>query len=492
VVRGPHFQIGSVTLAGLGAISLGIYIAEATLPFSIITLDRPLLAFAGITGQNWPGVGQYLLTLGLPFLLYCAGFLVLSRWRVSNAPVFVFPVLFGLALLLVYPLTALDVFLYGAQGWTFAHHGANPFVVPPVTFSDDPFLGWAPFVNKPTSYGPLWVYVSALAVLIGGAHPLGMLLVFKMIGLAALLASTALCYVVGERLQPGRGVVAAYALGWNPLALWSTVADGHNDMTMVVLILLGCLFLFDRPFLALLAIVVAGLVKFAAFLLLPVFVVHLLRRQYSVLRLTLWLAMASACGWLILQPLWVGWATINAVTNQLEHMITMSPAATIMLWGQAWGYSPAAAEAATKYLMHVLFAAIYVAILLTVDRRIGSALAASFCVLFAVLVLATFWFRFWYIVWPLAIAAVLTSRYKWLAAAGITFSGVGLFIYLFTDYLWVWYGNGLKLHEYVMLTVFLPPILVLCIGALTYLFRRPRAKLACEADYADINPTTVP
>jgi hypothetical protein len=490
-IREPNFGIGSVMLAVLGATALGIYIAKAALPFSVVTLDRPKLAFAGVTGQTWPGVLQYVLTLGLPVLLYGAGFFVLWRWQVSKSVIFAFPVLFGLALLLVYPLTALDVFLYGAQGWTLAHRGANPLVVSPNAFPGNPFLAWSPFVHRPTSYGPLWVYLSAVAVLIGGGHPLGTLLVFKTIGLASLLASTALCYAVGERVQPGRGAIAAYTLGWNPLALWSTVADGHNDMTMVVLILLGCLFLFDRPLLALLAIAFAGLVKFAAFLLLPVFLLHLLRRRYSVLRLTLWLGIAAACGWLVLRPLWVGSATLDAVTYQLEDMITMSPAATIILWAESFGYSRDAAQAATKHFMHALFAATYVVILLTVNRRIESALAASFCVLFAVLVLATFWFRFWYIVWPLAIAAVLTSTYKPLAAAGITFSGVGPFVYLFTDYLWVWYGTRRRLHDRLMWTVFFPPLLVLCAGAVTYLVRRRRAKLASESDYAEVKPAAL-
>jgi hypothetical protein len=473
-IRGPNFCIGSVLLAGLGVVALGIYIAKAALPFSILTLDRAGLGFAGVN-PGWSGVQEYLLTLGSPFLLYGAGFLVLRYWQVSKALIFAFPLLFGLALFLVYPLTALDVFLYGAQGWTLAHQGANPLVVPPSAFPENPFLAWAPYVGNPTSYGPVWVYLSAAAVLISGAHPLGMLLIFKVIGLVALLVSTELCYAVGERLQPGTGAIAAYTLGWNPLVLWSTVVDSHNDMIMVVLILLGCLLLFDRPLLALLAIVIAGLVKFAAFLLLPVFGLHLLRRRYSVLRLTLALTIAAACGWLILWPLWVGSATIDAVTNQMEHIFTMSPAKTIILWAEAWGHAPEVAEAGTKYVMKALFALTYAVTLLTINKRIESALVASFCVLFAVLVLATFWFRFWYIIWPLAIAAVLTSKYKWLAAAGIVFSGTGLLVYLFTDYLWDWYGTGRKLHDRMMLAVFLPPLLVLCTGAVSYLVRRTRA-----------------
>lgn len=468
MVRGNHSRTGTVVLAALGAIALGIYVAKATLPFSITTLNQPLLAFAGITGQTWPGVYQYLLTLGLPFLLYGAGFLVLWRWHVSKGPIFAFPVLFGLALFPVYPLTAVDVFLYGAQGWILVHHGANPLVVPATTFSENPFLPWAP-ASSASAYGPLWVYLSSAAVLVGGGHPIGTLLAFKVIGLAVLLASTVLCYLVRERLQPGSGMIAAYALGWNPLVLWDTVANGHNDMTMAVLILLGCLFLFDRPLLALVAIVLAGLVKYAALLLVPVFLLHLLRRGYTLPRLMLAVGFAAACACLVLWPLWAGAATIDALIDQLKHMMTMSPAATIAYRAQSLGYSTAAAQHGARYFMNSLFAATYAVTLLTVNRRIESAFAASFFALFAVLVLATFWFRSWYIIWPLAMAAVLTTKYKWAAAAGITFSGVGLLVYLFTDYLWVWYGTDLRLHQYVMATVFLPPLLVLCTGAIAHL-----------------------
>jgi hypothetical protein len=110
----------------------------------------------------------------------------------------------------------------------------------------------------------------------------------------------------------------------------------------------------------------------------------------------------------------------------------------------------------------------------TIDKRIESVLAASFGVLFAVLIVATFWFRFWYIVWPLSLAAVLLRTHKWLATAGIVFSAVGLFVYLFTDYLWIWYGVRRRLHDRLMWAVFLPPLLVLAAGAVAALTRRTR------------------
>jgi len=474
MIRQLHVRIGSAALIALGSIALAIYVVMATVPFSMLTRNEPLLSFAGITREMWPGVRQYLLTFGAPFLLYAGGFAVLWRWPVSPAVVFAFPVLFSAALFFVYPVTALDVFLYGAQGWTLVQHGANPLVVPPSSFADNPFLPWAPYIGAPTSYGPVWMYVSAIAVWLGNGHPLGTVLIFKLIVAAAFLAGTVLCYRIAERLEPGTGVLAAYTLGWNPLVLWATVGDGHNDMAMALLILFGCLCLFRRPLVALLSLVIAGLLKFAAFLLLPVFAVHLLRRGCSPLRVTLWLAIAAGCGWLVLWPLWSGPATLTAISAQLQHTISMSPAATLILWGEAWGYPREAAEQATRYLLLPLFAVTYLAILLTVDKRIESALAASFGVLFAVLMMASFWFRFWYIVWPLAIAALVIRKYRWLAAAGILFSGLGIFVYLFTDYLWALLGTRRRLHDRLMLTVFLPPLLVLAAGALAYLTRRAR------------------
>ena len=253
-------------------------------------------------------------------------------------------------------------------------------------------------------------------------------------------------------------------------------------MTMVALILLGCLLLFDRPLFALSAIVLAGLVKFAAFLLVPVFLLHLLRRAYPLRRLMLSVGIAAACGWLVLWPLWAGAATIGTLADQLGHMMTMSPAATIVFWAQSLGYSPDVGGSRHQ-VRHGLVICGNLRGRLSRPSMRGSSLrfAASFCALFAVLVLATFWFRSWYIVWPLAMAAVLTARYRWLTAAGITFSGVGLLTYLFTDYLWVWYGTDLRVHRYAMATVFLPPVLVLCTGAIAYLLPWARARMKLRA-----------
>src|SRR5262247_1809128 len=59
MIRRQYVRIGAAALIGLGTIALGIYVAMATVPFSMLTLNSPKLAFAGVTGQTWPGVRQY-------------------------------------------------------------------------------------------------------------------------------------------------------------------------------------------------------------------------------------------------------------------------------------------------------------------------------------------------------------------------------------------------------------------------------------------------
>ncbi len=99
----------------------------------------------------------------------------------------------------------------------------------------------------------------------------------------------------------------------------------------------------------------------------------------------------------------------------------------------------------------------------------------------ALLMLATLWFRFWYVVWPLALAAPLVTTHRWLAASGIAFSGSALLVYLFTDYLWVWYGTDLKLHLILMAVMFAPPLAALAAGAgLRHLWQGRQA----ETDFA--------
>ena len=123
-------------------------------------------------------------------------------------------------------------------------------------------------------------------------------------------------------------------------------------------------------------------------------------------------------------------------------------------------FSPDVARAMAKTAMYQAFAVLYVAVLFTVRGRADSLARAAFWAIFLLIVFATFWFRFWYILWLVPLAAILIGVDRRLAVMGVIFSGTAAFVYVFTDFSWVWLGLefGLDTHLWVMLTVFLPPL----------------------------------
>ena len=68
-------------------------------------------------------------------------------------------------------LFSTDVFSYVMYGRIAAVYGQNPYVQPPASFPDDPFLAWVfPFWrDQPSVYGPLWTDFSWLLSRVTGS-----------------------------------------------------------------------------------------------------------------------------------------------------------------------------------------------------------------------------------------------------------------------------------------------------------------------------------
>jgi hypothetical protein len=269
-----------------------------------------------------------------------------------------------------------------------------------------------------------------------------------------------LTYRVAEDLRPGSGTTAAYLLGWNPVVLWSVAGDGHNDIVMMTPVLLGFYLLPRRTFFALPAVAAGALVKASALLFLPLFAVYLWRRGYNKVLIAGSAVTAALLAGVLIAPFWVGPSTFDTLQLQIREMAAMSPGATLTLWGERLGLSPDVARAMAKTALYEGLAVLYIVALFTVRGRADSLARAAFWAIFLLIVFATFWFRFWYILWLVPLAAILYGVDRRLAVTGVIFSGTSAFVYVFTDFVWVWQGLdfGLDTHVWVMLTVFLPPL----------------------------------
>jgi alpha-1,6-mannosyltransferase len=196
-----------------------------------------------------------------------AGFLVVLRaaWR-GEIPLrlaFGLAVAFHLAIVLLPLLISRDVYSYIAHGQIVSVHHANPYVQTPADypgFLTRELVGpkWA---DTPSVYGPLFSHLSG--VVTRTSSRLDVLVdSFRLIAIAASLATTAMIAVTVRRARPARAAFAVTAFGLNPVVLFGSAASGHNDLLVALSIAVGAwLMLRDRTLWAVGVLACGALVK---------------------------------------------------------------------------------------------------------------------------------------------------------------------------------------------------------------------------------------
>ena len=216
---------------------------------------------------------------------------------------------------------------------------------------------------------------------------------------------------------------------WNPLVLMEFPGAGHNDVLMLVGLLLGLwLYLTGRVRPAMAALALAAMVKAVALVALPVLLWHHLapRRGWSVrarraVRL-LWLPalLVAAC----LGPFWAGAATFGPVQESSHYYASLGHIARIVL---EWRLMPRPAGELTRGTIFVILLLGYLLILRRAPGDDRSLLIGLARACFLLLALWPF-FVPWYSAWAVAIAATLASqRHSWrtmVLCTGATFSYV--------------------------------------------------------------------
>jgi hypothetical protein len=226
----------------------------------------------------------------------------------------------SLLLLLTPVLFSSDIYVYAMRGRILSVYHQNPYLVPAANFPEDPFLGWTnPAWRALTQvYGPLWALFSALLTWIGGARLFGTILLFKLSGFVGNTLGLWLVYRLagGRDAKTRREIVALYAL--NPLILMEFVNNGHNDVWMVVFGLLALyLYRAKKDLWIVPALILAGLIKYVFWLLIPLFLVFLWREKRLHLKLMLGSGSLSlACLVAGYAPFWHGAATFSGVLGQ--------------------------------------------------------------------------------------------------------------------------------------------------------------------------------
>jgi alpha-1,6-mannosyltransferase len=177
---------------------------------------------------------------------------------------------------LAFPVFTQDMWLSAVWGRMIAS-GINPYY----NLFTTEMLAGLPLDHFPMvmSYGPLWGMLAAVAVIPTGGSVLAIAVLSKALLAAAWLGSLALIVRIADTRPLRHRCLTASVFGWTPASVSQTIAEGHNDIVLVLLALLWLFLLLRSHGAAPVALVASALCKYATLPLLLVDALWVLRRD---------------------------------------------------------------------------------------------------------------------------------------------------------------------------------------------------------------------
>ena len=476
-------------MLGFGLVSLLIYLRVYLAPYRLsVWWQHARLDYAWLTRYELSGqiafVGGFVVLFGL----YLAA-VRLARSDPERAPLWLVLALqgsFGLALLDMYPAAALDLYDYLLYGRLGLYWGANLLVEPPGRYPQEPMVAYSYWPNEPSVYGPLWQQLSvALTALVDGGLPAG-LYAFKLLALAAGIGTTVLVWLAVRRTRPRLGAMATVAFGLNPLQVYESAGNAHNDALMVLFLALALLLVAQRRTIVVPLAFTAGLlVKITLAPLAPLFALtptlgpgSLGRRGAAVLA---GCGLAAIALVLAYAPFWEGRQTLAFLDR--GNWFTASPPTMLReLLRRSMEFEQAGRLAATiSAALFLAFAAWQLAAgwkwLRGADGELDITAFASLAyqLFFGYLLLACLWWQPWYLVVLLALAAVAGSSR--LIDRTALFCLGGLCSYPVFKYVWAihqqdWRLDYTSIMALSVVVIFTAPLIHLLVT-----WRKPEATL---------------
>jgi len=438
----------------LGLASEALYLTFA-LSFSLPAhWAGPLVDLGNMNDYSAQVFAGYIAFIVSLFGLFWLGYRILAECGTNQARlvIFAFTVAFHVTLIPMYPVTATDLFDYVFHMRIATHYHQNPLILCPGDFPNDIFFWYVSSSGLPTPYGPVWITLNYLPSLLGGDNLLLNLLLFKAVAVMFSLACIGLVYAILSRIRPGSRLEGAYIAAWNPLLIWEAAGNGHNDVIMALFLLLGLyLLVLGRKDLALPALTLSALAKFTTILLVPLFLLFLVRKtggwRKKALFLMKTLLLSAALAALLYSPFWEGPSTLS-ILGRLDMFIGSFPA--LFLYTLELRLGPETSRAIVKALAAVAFGIAYIRVMLLRPRTISQLVRAAFWTMLSYLMLASFWFMNWYLIWLVLLVALADEE---LTAPMGLLSFTALLSYAIYIFVWVWNWERLNILALHLITV---------------------------------------
>lgn len=404
------------------------------------------------------------------------------------APKQAMPAIFGcgafmaVAMYWMYPVNAIDVFLYAVRSRVFTTYGANPSAVPFSQYPGDPWMAYITpeWVGHVSHYGPLWKLIAAPITALAGDRIVVALVGFKILMVLGFMAGG---WIIARTLAAAgaaNSATGALLYLWNPLVVWEGIGNGHNDVLLALALLLtlyAWVVRRDRWVIPLL--VMAALIKYVSLPLIPLAAIALWRRaENRSVRAPLLLssALLSALAIIIsLYPFYDLQAILSSIREQGTIFYTSPAAAAIALLNDRYPVDTLSRAATWAGRVLLLFALVWQALVLW--RRPERLPRACFEVLFVLLLVAIASARSWYLIWLVGIAALLP--WGWPAWRAILWSAGALASYGLLIWVEAWWQPGYDMIQIVVVPLILGGTLLATLAELVvHMHRRRRAEYA--------------
>lgn len=451
----------------MSAVMLAIYITAFTVPFFLGEhYTKPQLTWAIMSGYRLEAAFAYTFVIIALFGMYYLAFRALKAnptlpgWAVYLPPVF-----FVFSLLAIYPPGGWDLFLYISQGRIYTEHHLNPFIVPPQDAPTDAFFPYSSWWPYPSTYGPAWQMIASLVSIIGGQNLWLSMLLFKIAVSVFFIGSAVLVHLILDRHRPEARLLGVFLLAWNPLVLFETAGNGHNDIVMVFFALLALYYLAQRRHLwSIPLLTISALVKYSSGLLLPGVLLSLIATGKDLKQKVIWslggLALAGIALGLFTRPF--GMAFSLVALFGLEELYRSSPA-TLLFMALQGNFPPATAGDIVKGTVALSMGVLY---LIELSRFIKRGLLASLDSLVYFGYQSTFFlllliprFHPWFVTWLLGLGVLLVDSEP--SRRAVLFSFTAFLSHIVYYYIWGIYGdqvNYFTIEVMANVLIFIPPV----------------------------------
>ncbi|HSB00495.1 MAG TPA: hypothetical protein VLE49_07585 [Anaerolineales bacterium] len=410
------FDPAIAKLIGAALGSLAIYLLAFTVPANLLKFYQR----SSLVGQYLRHAGLYgFLQISLAFisvgLLYVVGLRAAQQTSSKTAWIVVMggTLAFITTFLFMAPVDARDIYDNIFHGRILGVYGANPFRDLISGFPHDPFFQYPWWKNSPSAYGPLWETLAGITAWLAGDGIIPNILAFKILPGIFHLASMAVVVLFLRRIQPQHALSGALLLGWNPVVLYETWGNGHNDIAMIFWVLLAALSISRKQYtLGILSLVAGTLIKFIPVLLIPAALLigyQNLENLKSRFRFIVRTSLAGAFLIMIAYiPFWNGMATFS-IGRRMQMFTTSLPALIYRILKPALGWSEAARLVSLGALgLLGIFTLIQT---LRVQKQTSAKgfPQTAFNILAFYLLVTCLWFQQWYGIWLISLAPLVPA-----------------------------------------------------------------------------------